>query len=88
MRGEARHRFGLAGLAAALLASPSAAFVSNPLPRICNEFQRSDYVFSGKVLSETYHWHEYFRGEPSEIFRIRVDHVFKGKVPRIVRLYT
>jgi hypothetical protein len=71
-----------------LLSAPSLAITANPLPRVCNEFPRSDYVFTGKVLSDTYQWHDYFRGEPSEIFRIRVGHVFKGRVPPIVRLYT
>lgn len=73
---------------ATLLASPAAAIVSNPLPRICNEYPRSDYVFSGKVLSETYRWHEYLRGDPTTVYAIRVDHVFMGKVPRVAHLYT
>lgn len=73
---------------AAVSASPVAAIRADPLPRICNEFPRSDYVFSGRVLSDTYHWHEFFRGEASEIYRIKVDRVFKGQVPEVVRLYT
>lgn len=71
-----------------LVAAPAAAIVSNPPPRVCNEFPRSDYVFSGKVLSDTYGRHARFRGGAAELYRIRVDRTFKGKVPPIVRLYT
>jgi hypothetical protein len=81
-------RLALTILCVALLASPSAAIVSNPLPRICNEFRHSDYVFAGRVLSETNAWPRRLRGEGVTIYRIRVDGVFKGRVPRIARLYT
>jgi hypothetical protein len=72
----------------ALIATPSAAIISDPLPRICNEFPHSDYVFSGKVLSEAWSQKEPIRGDPARIYRIRVGQVFKRKVPRIVRLFT
>nr|NUR38117.1 hypothetical protein [Sphingomonas sp.] len=83
-----RRRFSLAVILAALFPSPSAAIVSNPLPRICNEFPRSDYVFSGKVISEGFSENEYGRGEGARTYRLRVDHVFKGKMPRLVRVIT
>ena len=67
---------------------PCGAIVSNPLPRICNEFPHSDYVFSGKVLSDEFRQDVRIRGEPSEEYRIRVDHVFKGRVPHTVSIYT
>jgi hypothetical protein len=81
-------RFGLAAITASLLASPSAAIVSNPPPRICNEYPHSDYVFSGRVLSHRWSEREQTRDSPSNIYRIRVDRVFKGKVPSIARAYT
>jgi hypothetical protein len=61
----------------ALIATPSAAIISDPLPRICNEFPHSDYVFSGKVLSEAWSQKESIRGDPARIYRIRVGQVFK-----------
>lgn len=81
-------RFAFVASAAGLLSAPAAAIVADPAPRICNEYPHSDYVFSGKVLSYAWNEREYIRGDPSNIYRIRVDHVFKGKVPSTVRLYT
>jgi len=78
----------LVASAAALCSAPAGAIVADPPPRICNEYAHSDHVFSGRVLSETQHWHEYLRGDPTTVYEIRVDHVFKGKVPRVARLYT
>ena len=78
----------IASLAIVFPASPSDAIVSNPLPRICNEFRHSDYVFSGRVLSERSIWPRRLHGDGVTIYRIRVDQVFKGKLPRIAQLYT
>lgn len=69
-------------------ATPVSAFVPNPMPRVCNAFPKSDYVFTGKVLSDRVRWHEYIADSPSEVFRIRVDRIYKGKLPSTVNLYT
>lgn len=78
----------IAAFAIALFSSPSAAIRSDPLPRVCNEFRDSDYVFSGRVLSEKSIWPRRLHGEGVTIYRIRVDHVFKGKVHGIASVYT
>ena len=83
-----RHRCAFVALIA--FASPSGAIISDPMPRVCNEFPHSDYVFSGKVLSTAFR--ENIRvgvdRDASNQYRIRVDHVFKGHVPHRALIYT
>jgi hypothetical protein len=55
---------------------------------VCNEFPHSNYVFSGKVLSTSFRRDQYLEGVPSNEYRIRVDHTFKGRVPHIVSIYS
>jgi hypothetical protein len=80
--------FAAAALAVALAAIPAAAIVSDPPSRVCTQYQRSDAVFIGDVLSETRDDSDEAPIDYSISWRVRVVERFKGALPRVVTIHT
>lgn len=66
---------------ALLLAAPAAAIVAAPPPRTCSAYSSADVVVVGQVVSErvTDDW---------DTWTVRVEHLFKGRVPDRFKFYS
>lgn len=73
---------------AALAGPPAQAIVPDPPPRVCTEFDDSDAVFIGDVLSERREGVTDANIDYAISWRVRVVERFKGSLPRVVTVHT
>lgn len=80
-------RFLVVVTAQVLLAGWALAFCLQPHPRVCNEFFKSDAIFTGTVIAET---PVHAEGESIDgwVYRLRMKRSYRGPEQKIIEVFT